>query len=338
MNRRNFSKKLSKGLVLSSLALPLSGYYTISPMKRKKIKPKRLKKGDTIGLIAPGSPISEDQLLKALTTVELLGFKAFHTERILARNGYLAGPDHDRLADLHLMFQRPDIDGIWCIRGGYGCTRLLPNIDYKLIKKNPKVLLGYSDITALLQAIHRKTGLVCFHGPVGASEPSDYSIHNFRQMLMEHQMPFKIKNYAEHKISIIHPGQAEGELVGGNLTLLAAMAGTGYEICFKNKIVFLEDIGEKPYRIDRMLTQLRQAADLDAAAAILLGVFENCEGDEKSLSLEETLKDRVGDLGIPVLYGMSFGHMDYQMTLPVGIRVKIDTDSPQLSLLETAIR
>lgn len=338
MNRRHFSEKLFTGLALGGLTSPWSAFYTTDHMKRKKLKPNHLKKGDTIGLITPGSPIDEEKFQKAINTLEQLGLKAFYTEQIHAKKGYLAGSDSDRLKDLHLMFERKDIKGIWCIRGGYGCTRLLPGIDYALIRKNPKVIIGYSDITALVNAIYKKTGLICFHGPVASSDPTDYTLEQFQQILMTRNDRLEIRNAKNHQARIIRPGIAKGKLVGGNLSLLTAITGTGYELSLKNKILFLEDIGEKPYRIDRMLTHLRQACDLNSAAAIMLGIFEDCEGGEDSLSLDEVLEDRLGDLNIPIIYGMSFGHIQDIMTIPIGAKAQLDTSLQTLNILENVVQ
>ncbi len=319
--------------------------YPKSPMKKRILKPKHLKKGQSIGLIAPGSSITEDKLQAAISNLESLGLKPVYTKNILAKHGYLAGKDEDRLSDLHQMFGDPKIDGIWCIRGGYGCTRLLPFIDYKLIKKNPKVLIGYSDITALLQGIYKKTGLIGFHGPVAVSNPTSYTIENFQKVVMHSTDKIVLKNAVENQNSetknyqtkVIKEGKASGKLIGGNLSLISALAGTKYKLSFKNKILFLEDVGEKPYRIDRMLTQLRQSCDLRKASAILLGIFNDCEGGNNSLSLMETLEDRLGDLDIPVIYGMSFGHIDHQFTLPIGINASLDTKAQTLTLLESGV-
>ena len=316
--------------------------------RKKQIKPARLKKGDTIGLIAPGSPIPDDRFGQAIKNVERLGFKTVYTQNAKAQHGFLAGTDAQRLDDLHQMFADPAVAGIWCLRGGYGCTRLLPHIDYSLIRKNPKVLIGYSDITALLQAINIKTGLVGFHGPAAVSTFTEYTVDHVKSVLINAECPLKIdissenlaKEAPEYQSYVIRPGTAEGRLVGGNLSLLASMTGTDFEWSVKNKIVFIEDIGEKPYRIDRMLTQLMQSCRLDKAAAIILGVFVDCEAkpDAASLSLSETLKDRLYGLGIPVIYGLSFGHIANQFTLPIGIKARIDTASRQLTLLEKAVQ
>lgn len=333
MNRRIFSKITT----ISGLSiLPFIGKsHPPHPVSFcKKIKPNLLKKGDTIGMITPGSFIADESLQLAIEHVESLGFKVQLGKNIRAKRGFNAGTDAQRLADLHAMFSDKNIDGIWCARGGYGCGRLLPKIDYALIKKNPKALIGYSDITALLLAIYKKTGLMGFHGPVAASEFTDYTIEHFQKMAMQSESNFVIQpaaaNLANEDINY-HPktivsGTAQGKLIGGNLSLLASLVGTEFLPDFKNKIVFMEDIGEKPYRIDRMLTQLRQGTNLKAAKGIALGVFADCEAEKNSLSLLETLTDRLADLNIPVVYGLSFGHIANQITLPIGREVTLNAD------------
>lgn len=316
-------------------------------MIKKRIKPNRLKKGDTIGLVAPGSSVTEEKLEKAIKNLENLGFNVHHTKNILAKRGYLAGTDEQRLHDIHFMFNNPKVDGIWCIRGGYGCSRILTNIDYTAIRKNPKPLIGFSDITALLQAIYCETGLIGFHGPVAVSEFTDYTIQQFQSILMEPKSPFQIKNAPENKenenntfhTKVIKSGKARGQIAGGNLSMIAALAGTKYQLNAKNKIVFLEDIGERPYRIDRMLTQLLQTSNLNEAAGIALGIFDDCEAKEgtDSLTLMETFEDRLGNLGIPVIYGLSFGHIDNQFTFPIGLEVELSTENQMITLLESAV-
>ena len=308
----------------------------------KKIIPRTLRMGDTIGLIAPGSPFSEKVYKRAITHLESLGLKIKESKNLHKSYGYLAGKDEDRVNDIHQMFKNPEVSGIWCIRGGYGTTRLLPDLDYELIKANPKVLIGYSDITALLNAIYLKTGLAGFHGPVAASEMTAYTYENVYSQLFNNNSKSTVKQFIpegegeEYKPVVIRPGKMSGELIGGNLSLLAAMAGTEFELDAKGKILFIEDVGEKPYRIDRMLTQLRQTANLKHATGILLGVFNGCQPGEndQSLPLIDTLKDRLGDLEIPVYYGFSFGHIDNNCTIPIGAKASFDTEKPILNILE----
>ena len=310
-------------------------------------KPGRLRAGMTVGLIAPASPFSEEKLAAARQNLTALGFQIQESVHFHAKNGYLAGTDAQRLEDLHWAFSNPAIDAVWCVRGGYGCSRLLPNIDFDLIRRHPKVLIGYSDITALHLAIQQQTGLVTFHGPVAASEFPENTLRHFRSVLMEPRSGYtvRIPDTAElpgeeaYQPFVITPGQATGKLSGGNLTLLAALVGTTFAPSYKNKIVFIEDVGEQPYRIDRMLTQMLQGSDLAKAAGIVLGVFADCKpkGDSPSLTLRETLQDRFAGLGMPVIYGMPFGHVAHQMTFPYGISATLDTAMGQLTLLETAV-
>lgn len=357
MDRRDFSKKIGLGLGASAL-LP---YCSQAQPKKKDvlvssggeeqaesiIKPARLRKGDTIGLITPGSYIPDQALEKAVENVKRLGFKVKLGKHIRALRGFNAGTDEQRLEDLHRMFEDPGVQGIWCARGGYGCTRILPMIDYDLIKNNPKVFLGYSDITALHNAFYQKCGLVTFHGPVASSTLTPYAITHFRRALMEQHSVQLIKPSGDHlKIKdalyqpkTIHGGKASGVLIGGNLSLLASMSGTDFAINARDKLIFMEDIEEKPYRIDRMLTQLRQADELAEAAGFALGVFADCVPDpeDRSLTLEETVQDRLNPLGKPTAYGLSWGHISNQATLPVGIRAELDADKVQLKILESGV-
>ena len=312
----------------------------------KSTKMPRLKKGDTIGLITPGSYIEDEGLEKAVKNLEDMGFVVKPGRNIRKENGFNAGTDIQRLDDLHAMYTDRQVNGIWCARGGYGTTRLLPYLNYKVIKNHPKALIGYSDITALLNAIYVKTGHVGFHGPVGASEMTEYTKENVLALLTKNSKGYVIKrsenninNEAKHYQSQqLYPGQAEGILVGGNLSLLTAMAGTEFAPNYDDKLLFMEDVGEKPYRIDRMLTQMRQSTDLKKTAALLLGIFEDCEADkdERSLSLMDTITDRLQEYKIPSIYGLSFGHIKDQMTLPIGVKAKIHTGKAEITLLESA--
>ena len=315
---------------------------------KKIIKPKRLKLGDTLGVIAPSSALPPHVVEKAIQSLEGLGFKLKLGKNLNQQRGYLAGTDAERLEDLHWAFSDPEVDAVWCVRGGYGATRLLPNIDFKLIKKNPKIFIGYSDITALHVAIFQKTGLVTFHGPVGTSDYTDYTKGHVLNTLTQPTHPYKVELSAENqantsnlfKTEVIRAGKCRGQLIGGNLTLLSAMAGTPFGLGdLKGKILFMEDIDERPYRIDRMLVQLLESHNLKDLAGIALGIFEGCnpKPDENSLSLMECFKDLLGNLGIPVYYGLSFGHISNQFTLPMGIEAELDTEGGTLTLLEAGV-
>ncbi len=349
MRRRNFIKSVS--------AVTLAGLGGIKSFAReddnfiaRKILPPKLNKGDTIGLIAPGSFITEDELNESITNLKDLGFNVKYSENILARFGYLAGTDKQRADDVNGMFADSDVKGIVCARGGYGCSRILPFLNYSIIKQNPKVLIGYSDITALLYGIYSQTGVVCFHGPVGISTFNEFSVDNLKNVLMQPERNFEMKSAVDegndelYKIIPIRSGVAEGELVGGNLSIVVSLIGTPYDVDTKGKILFLEDVGEEPYRIDRMLTQLIQAGKFDDIAGIALGVFKNCRVKEKdpsfskSFTLPEVLYDRLYNLGVPVIYGLSFGHIENKFTLPVGINARLDVGNQTLTLLEKAVK
>lgn len=313
------------------------------------IKPKKLKKGDTIGLVAPGYAIKPEILQKALDTLEEMGFKTFHTSRILGNYGYFSNTDEERVMDVNQMFANPEVDGILCARGGYGCTRILDRLDYNIIRNNPKVLIGFSDITALIQAIYKQTGLVCFHGPVGSTLDDSYSQKYFKKILMKGKDSQTIKNVKltdpeflgnpEYERYLITPGSCQGELAGGSLTLVNALIGTPHEIDFTDKLVFLEDVEEAPYRIDRMLTQLIEGPTFSKAKGIMFGVCKGCdrEKEDTNFTLKEVILDRIAPLGIPAVYGMSFGHVPNNFTLPVGIQAAFNADEMGLELLEAAV-
>lgn len=347
MNRRNFSK-ITAATGFGFLPFISRSTNLISNGFCKKRIPKRLQNGETVGLITPGSFISDDSLQSAIQHVENLGFKVQLGKHIRAKRGFNAGTDAQRLDDLHAMFMDKNIAGIWCARGGYGCGRILHSIDYQLIKNHAKVLIGYSDITALLVAIYQKTGLTCFHGPVAASEFTDYTVEHLQQIVIQPAAKFVIKpasdNLKKAEVNFqpktIIAGKATGKLIGGNVSLLASLVGTDFAPDFKNKIVFLEDIDEKPYRIDRMLTQLRQGTNLKDANGIALGIFKDCEADADadSLTLLEMLTDRLGDLNIPVVYGLSFGHIANQITLPIGVEAELNAVDFTLEILEAAVK
>jgi muramoyltetrapeptide carboxypeptidase len=345
MKRKNFIKNLSLASAVSFLPsekiLPYSYKKQLS-----KIKPQKLKQGNTIGLVTPGSYISEKELGDCINNLQSLGLKTVYNESILNKTGYFSGNDDQRAGELMEMFSGKDVDGIMCARGGYGCSRILPLLDYDVIENNPKILIGYSDITALLYGIYSKTGLVCFHGPVGISTFNEFSTNYLKNVLISPQYNLQLISSPEENkpepITITN-GKAEGELVGGNLSVAVSLIGTEYDIDTENKIIFLEETTEEPYRVDRMLTQMLMSGKFDEASGIALGVFDNCEQKkenpsfENSFSLIEVLFDRLSGLGIPVVYGLSFGHIKNKFTLPFGIKAELNSDEKILTLLEEAV-
>ncbi|MCX2680231.1 LD-carboxypeptidase [Galbibacter sp. EGI 63066] len=354
MNRRKF---IGRGIQASAISiLPASAMgFSPSTLKNHQIKnneddiilPKQLKKGDTVGLIAPGYELSQTALNKAIERVEKMGFKSYHTSRILENHGYLSNTDEERIADVHHMFLNPDIDGIICARGGYGCTRILSGLNYDYIQQNPKVLVGFSDITAFLNAIYQRTKLITFHGPVGTTLNNDFNRQHLEQIITNANNSIEIKSkfYPAQTLDstfhqyVINPGIATGRLVGGNLSLLSAMTGTPFEVDYTDKIVFIEEIDEDPYRIDRMLTQLLDSKTFKNAKGIVLGVFKGCDEPKRSVtfSLKEVIMDRIKPLNIPSLYGYSIGHIKYNITLPVGINATLNTASFSIKLLENSV-
>lgn len=330
------------------MAIAPAGAFAAPP--RRLVKPPRLRAGGTIGLIAPGGYTDDESIARAVARVEQMGFRARTGANLRAVYGSYAGTIAQRVADLHAMFADPDVGAIWCMRGGSGCVSLLSSIDYRLLRAHPKILIGYSDITALHLALYRQAGLVSFHGPVAISGPSDYSLQHMLAVLMEPQPTYTIHMAPENAAraitepqfgvrTVVH-GQAVGPLIGGNLAIIAALAGTPYAADFRKALLFIEEVREAPYRIDRWLTQLDLAVGLRRAAGVMVGVMDKCvppDGDP-SLTLQETLDLHLKPLTVPAVTGYSFGHIRHQFTLPVGIRARLDTLRQTVTLLEPAVR
>lgn len=351
MKRRHF---LKSGLTLpAATLLPAS---TLLGMTRDTpggyfhmAMGKRLKPGDTLGLIAPGYAVSPEKLEEAIGYIKDLGYIPYHTDRIIGNHGYLSNTDEERLADLHHMFENEAVDAILCVRGGYGCTRLLPDINWELIKNNPKIFAGFSDVTALLNEMNKRTGLVCFHAPVGTTLDTDYNREHFQKVLNGTENTITMTTYpyekeeedypAEYEPYTLNPGVAQGILAGGNLCLLAAMTGTPFEPDYTDKIVFIEEIEEAPYRIDRMLTQLRQSSTFNKAKAIILGIFAGCNESTNpdSFNLKDVVTDILGDMDIPIGYGYPIGHIDENVTLPLGVPVEVDTKNLTVKILTNSV-
>lgn len=332
MNRSDFLKLVGlAGLTAGTRSLHGDG--TVQP-----VKPARLRRGDTVGLISPGFVLPEsDQYGEIERTIRDLGFKVKSGSHARERYGYLAGIDKNRASDLNRTFSDPEIDAIIPFRGGWGSNRILDRIDYKMIARNPKPLVGFSDITSLLLAIYTRTGLVTFHGPVGKSEWTDFTFRHFRSIVMQGDAP-ELVNPENETFTTIAPGRATGPLLGGNLTVLTSMLGSDYLPDFDGAILFLEDVGEDIYRIDRMLTQLKLGGILDRINGLVFGKCTNCKpGTDYSLTLDQVFSDHIEPLNIPAFRGSMIGHIDDVFTLPVGIPAEIDADKGTIELLETAV-
>ncbi|MFZ3578573.1 S66 peptidase family protein [Virgibacillus sp. DJP39] len=292
--------------------------------------PQRLVKGDTIGIIAPAGPVNQFNLKRALPFFEKMGLHVRLGKNIEKVHGYLAGTDEERLNDLHEMIADSAIKAIFFARGGYGTGRIASDIDYDLIKRNPKVLWGYSDITYLHNAIHQVTGLVTFHGPMPASDMGkddfhELSIKQFEQLFKPTTLVY---SEAISSIEVLNQGAATGPVVGGNLSLLASSIGTPFEVDTKNKILLIEDVDEVPYKVDGMLNQLRQAGKLAELTGILVGDFSNAapRNGKPSLSLKEVYRDYFGSLAIPVMSGFKIGHCQPHYAIPLGVNAKMSTN------------
>ncbi|MFT6056877.1 MAG: muramoyltetrapeptide carboxypeptidase [Pseudohongiellaceae bacterium] len=337
--------------VCGSLALAASTLPTLvqAATNLNVVKPKRLRPGMTVGLVTPASNVPEDQdLHTAMDLVRSLGFNAKPSPNLFSRTQYLAGTDKERADDLNAMFADTDVDAIFCVRGGYGSGRLLRYLDYDTIAANPKVIMGYSDITAILNAIYVRTGLVTFHGPIAGGNFSDYTYDQYRRVLIEPTSNTRIGEPPEfekspgvvdweNRLTSIVSGTAEGHLIGGNLSLMVTLLGTPYEPNFEGAILFLEDVSEPPYSVDRMLTHLWMAGKLEQVAGIVLGKFSDDGYDSNTFSMEEVLRGRFEPLGIPALRGAMIGHIEDKTVVPLGIRARLDADAGSLTLLEVAV-
>ncbi|RPJ58275.1 MAG: LD-carboxypeptidase [Acidobacteria bacterium] len=343
-NRRQFMQ------LLSLLPLPLGGAPAggIQAGGSPVIKPGRLKPGDTVALVNPaGATFHSVDVEVARETLDALGLKVKLGDYVLGRRGYFAGTDDERARDLNAQFADSAVKGIFTVRGGWGSSRLLPLIDFGLIRENPKVLMGYSDISVLLLAIHAQTGLVTFHGPVGISSWNSYTVQFVRQILFDAQAatmknPREIGDnltQVEDRVQVITPGTARGKLLGGNLTVISAIIGSRYVPDWRGAILFLEDTDEGIYRIDRMLTQLKLAGVLNQISGFVFGKCTKCGPGEGygSLTLEEVLNDHIRPLAIPAWFGAMIGHIPKVFTLPVGVQAEIDATAGAIRLLEPAV-
>ncbi|MBN2051163.1 MAG: LD-carboxypeptidase [Spirochaetales bacterium] len=313
-----------------------------------KIKPKRLEKGQTIGVVSPASPsFYKSEIVRGISTLKEWGFNVVTSDNLSRRYAYLAGPDKARAGDLNEMFSREDIDAIFVTQGGYGSARLLRYLDFDIIRENPKIFIGFSDITSIHLAILKKTGLVTFHGPgMSRFNTQDLTPYTEEQLFKALSSPDPIGEIVpadETKwINIFRGGKARGELVGGNLSLICASLGTPYEIDTAGKIFFFEELETEPWLIDHMLTHLLNAGKLQEAAGIVVGECKNCEpsklnpGFHVTFSLEDVLEDFLTPLGVPVIFGLPLGHTRDLATVPLGVEACIDGDEGSLFIEECA--
>ncbi|WP_375443933.1 LD-carboxypeptidase [uncultured Fibrella sp.] len=313
------------------------------------VKPPRLKPGDTIGLFCPAAPAySRETVQITIESLQALGFKTKLSAHFYDRYGYLAGHDADRAADLNAFFADSSVNAVMAMHGGWGCARILPLLNYDQIRRTSKIIIGYSDITALLLAINAKTGLVTMHGPVGAVTWNRFTTDWLKRVLVDGEA-VQFQNPVDDaptlaptrdRITTIRSGTARGRLIGGNLTVLSHLIGTPYVPDWKGAILFLEDVQEAPYRIDRMMAQLKLAGILDQVAGVVFGKCTKCDSENTngSLTLEDILATYLEPLNVPAFTGSMIGHITDKFTIPVGLNAEIDATKGTIQLLEPAVR
>lgn len=307
------------------------------------IKPRPLRRGDTIGLVGISGAMHDPEVNfdKMMAVIDDMGYKVILADSCREQYGYLSGTDESRAKGLNQMFRDDRVDAVVCMRGGYGVARMLDLVDFDAIRANPKLLLGYSDITALHTAIHELCGLVTFHGPMpcrGWMEFDDFTRESLVRAVSTTEPLGLIQNPEGAKPACIVPGKCSGMLVGGNLTLIASACGTPYALDVTDKILLLEDVGEYVYRLDSMMTQLRQAGMFDKCAGVVLGGFTNCteEYEHYALHLDDIIRDIIVPAGKPVLGNMSIGHMGTKITVPLGVQCTLDAEAGTLEFTESA--
>jgi muramoyltetrapeptide carboxypeptidase len=299
------------------------------------IRPKRLGVGSRIGLVSPAGPITPERFESALAQCASFGFEAVPGANANARAGYLAGSDSERAADLQHAIDDPDVDAIWALRGGYGVMRIIDRIDFAGLIERPRAFIGFSDNTAIHLALAR-AGLVSFHGPHAGAAMPPLARDSFERVLMSANAAGELPLYGSaDTVVALHPGVAEGRLIGGNLALLAATCGTSLQLSARGQIVAIEDVGEPLYRTDRMLTQLAMSDALKGAVALAFGRFT--ETTESAGETAGLLGEFAAALEVPAVFGLPFGHVDDNWTLPFGVQARLDAVACTLELLEAAV-
>jgi len=349
MDRRTMVKSLAAGLAAGGLAATTTVNASKPDASRPPVKPPRLEPGMTVALIAPaGSSNNRQQVLYAVDVLKSLGYRVKEGKNLYRRTQYLAGTDLERADDINGAFSDREVDAIFTLTGGYGTMRTLPYLDYEMIRANPKVIIGYSDITGLLLGLYARAGLVGFHGPVASSTFSEYTLAEYKKVVASPSQTVEIgtpprveypEGQAErsNRLMTFSGGKARGRLVGGNLSLLSPLIGTPYEPDFENAILFLEDVHEAFYRLDRMITHLLLAGKLNQLSGIVMGKFTKIPEEGNSFNLEEIIEQLLVPLGVPVLRGLMIGHVLDKTTVPLGIMAELDADAQTLTLLEPAV-
>lgn len=312
------------------------------------IWPKPLQPGDKVALTAPSSPVPEEKLAAAIDSIKFMGLEPVVMPSCRLSHGYMAGPDKQRADDLNRAFADNSIKGIFCLRGGYGAMRILPSLDFKMISKNPKVFVGYSDVTALHTAFNNLCGFITFHGPMpntNYKRLDQFTLNSLKNCLFHEKTAFNIANPKQYHMDVLNPGQTSGMLTGGNLSLMSGTLGSPYEIDTKDKIIFIEDVGERPYRLDKSFTALSLAGKFRDCKGIILGVFAECEEPDHdtvpqdtiiadgTLEVMDIINEVVLPWGKPTLWNLRVGHIYPQSTLPMGANIKLDLSNSQTPII-----
>ncbi len=347
MNRRNFIKSIAYTTIAGAVATKSVKSQSLSfnnNTSTKYFKPEGLKEGDKVAIVSPASPTSMWSVHKCANYFRRLGIEVEHSPSVSGQknqHNYFSAPDEDRAKEFMDYIKRKDIKALIAARGGYGSPRILNLLDYNVIKENPKIILGYSDITALLNAITHQTGMITYHGPVASSEFSGIEGDSLQRCIFQSS---EDKTYAikDSQMWSLVPGKASGEIVGGNLSIITGLLGTPYDIDFTGKIVALEETREAQYKIDKMLTQLVLSGKLHSAAGIILGQFNNLNSrrpffPNRSLTVKEILDQLIKPIGKPTIYGVPFGHIDNQYTLPIGGMATIDAINKSVYLEDSYV-
>lgn len=309
------------------------------------LKPPRLRKGDLIGIVSPASPPStREKIDKGVQYLERLGYRIKVGQYVMAQHGYLAGTDEQRAHDFNDMLRNKEVKAIFAVRGGYGTPRFLHLIDYRAVRRNPKIIVGYSDLTALQLALFKKTGLVTFSGPMVAVEMwnniDPFTEEHFWRVITSKARIGLLPNPPEVGFSFSNKGKASGRMLGGNFALVMSLMGTRYLPELRKSLLVLEDVDEAPHRVDRMFAQLRHAGILKKIAGLILGRFVDCVPSDPSvphLTIEQVLQEAVQSVNCPVLTNLQYGHIPKKLTLPIGVRAQLDTRRGRLEVFEGAV-
>lgn len=345
MHRRSFIQSLMAIPVATASLTAATGIDAVSKsnpdLGPSRVLPRGLFPGCTVGIACPASSATQSDVKDFVSLCASWGMKVKLGSNISRRSGYLSAPDKARTDEFMGLINDPEVDAVVCARGGYGVMRILPMLDYAAIRQARKMVMGFSDITALLIAIQQQSGLVTFHGPVASSTFDPFTVGSLRDVTST-QEPSLPLPFSDQRLTTIRPGLCRGRITGGNLSMIVSTLGSKYEIDTTGAILFLEEIHEEPYRIDRMLTQLWLAGKLQACSGIALGNFRDCESKGKSITgpsftLEQVFKQRIASLGIPAVYGLPVGHVKSKLTVPIGINAELDATNKQLRLLESAV-